>query len=114
MKINILFEGFTYSLRGTTGVESISTVEGKNKINLVLSKNSKQFVAQASTIIVTFKNDACCNPDRNVIFTSDYPYSISLGNNPREKRSWKCDSNCGKNTIYFAWNGDYTIRFNRK
>ena len=109
-----IFLGFTFTLRGDTGEEVVTIVDGGITRTVTLTKEDKLYEAKAHEISISFKNDRCC-PDRNARFKSDFPTRITSS----LLETWNCDSNCGNlctacNSLregYFNWNSKYNIKF---
>jgi len=86
--------GYEFGLRGTSGKEKVIIRDGANKTEATLDKKQR-FTVKNSKIVIEYKNDECCKPDRNVMFRSDYPAKISTANNTFPENyevKWNCSS----------------------
>ena len=130
-----------FFLHGTSGGESVTIDDGGRNRTFTLTKNKQPFYAIRDKITIYFLNDACCNPDRNVMFTSVHPHLIQSNNRTGAtklncdvcKISWsqvlsmrgiedRCKSgmngkqdDCDKCLLLrsgqFCWGGSYDITF---
>jgi len=85
---------FQITLTGTTGLEKVTVIDGADRTHYSL-KTEKVVIAKNPKIIIDYSNDACCNPDRNVILRPSYPLTISTANNPKKYNyhdKWNCNS----------------------
>jgi len=86
---------FKYSLRGVTGKEKVTITDGNETEKHDLEVKDKPFFAKNPRIIIDFTNDECCEPDRNVMFTTSYEKKIITANNPFPQNfetKWNCSS----------------------
>ena len=83
------YSGKRFFLRGTSGGESVTIDDGGLNQTITLTKNNQSFYARHDKITIHFLNDVCCDPDRNVKFTSDHPHLIE--SNLNMARKWNCD-----------------------
>jgi len=88
-----------YTLFGSTGKEKVIITDGNETTEYVLNKTETILHAVSSEITINYINDECCNPDRNVMFTTEYPKRISTAHNPFPtdyQKNWNCSSCQGK------------------
>jgi len=88
-----------YTLFGSTGKEKVIITDGNETTEYVLNKTETILHAISSEITINYINDECCNPDRNVMFTTEYPKRISTAHNPFPtdyRKNWNCSSCQGK------------------
>jgi len=84
---------FKYTLRGITGEEKVIVTDGDDVQEYTLNKTDTILHTTSDEITISYINDKCCNPDRNVMFNTGEPKIISTANNtfPQNYQSnWNC------------------------
>jgi len=87
--------GNKYLLRGVTGTEFVIITDGKDVIKTQLNETNGIFYAKSPKITIEYTNDACCKPDKNVLFTSATKIGYKISVMHKEKNyfeNWNCSS----------------------
>jgi len=82
-----------YWLRGSTGEEKVIVTDGDESKEYKLNKTDLVLQAKSDEITISYINDKCCDPDRNVMFDTSAPKKISTAHNkfPQNyQENWNC------------------------
>jgi len=92
--------GQIYWLRGSTGTEEVIIKDGNETIKKTLKETDEELLAKHSKITIAYINDKCCKPnDKNVMFTSQTDYKVSVTHNEKNYfENWNCSA-CPKSNI---------------
>ena len=113
ISLNFINLEFAYWLRGATGDEEITIVDGNFVTSIALNKTETLFETTQTKILILFTND---NGPRDVFFRSNVPTLVESS----RFSDWNCGSSTEKSECDHVRRGEffqddrYTIAFNGK